>query len=194
MELASKLRWILVIAVMVIALILVSWGLFSIAQNIFTVDETQTEQQETEVSVESVSTASYTVDGPVVANNLHRSFRIEVSENVVTMRVYGGYGSFLISENSYPNTAESYAVFMSALENENISSRAKGTTPDDDFSEVGVCATGRKFIVELDKELRRWSTSCNNREGTAGFNMQAVGTLFQLQVPDYNTIVSGTGL
>ncbi len=194
MEFASKLRWILVIAVISIALILVCWGLFSIARNTFGGDSTTTTEEQEEFALEATATASYTVDGPVVANNAHRSYRINVSENVVSMTVYGGYGSFVITEKSYTNTPESYAAFLSALDNADITARARGTTSEDDFNEVGVCASGRRFIVELDTSLRRWSTSCSGGQGTAGFSMPPVGTLFQRQVPDFSTLNKGTGL
>jgi hypothetical protein len=194
MEFASKLRWILVITVMVIVLILISWGLYSIAQNTFgSNDENVTVQQE-EIAIQSVNTASYSVDGPVVASDKHRSYRIDVSENVVTMRVYGGYGSFIITEQSYTNTTESYTAFLSALDNANVTERARGTTTEDDYAEVGVCASGRRFILELDTAVRRWSTSCAGNQGTAGFSMPPVATLFQRQVPDFSTLNKGTGL
>ncbi len=194
MEFASKLRWILVIAVMVIALILICWGLFSIARNTFGNNEEAEVVEQEEFTLDSIGTASYTVDGPVVANEKQRSYRIDVSENVVSMKVYGSYGSFLITEQSYPNTTESYIAFMKALDNANVSERARGTTEEDDYKEVGVCASGKRFIVQLDTAIRRWSTSCGGRQGTAGFSMAPVGSLFQRQVPDFSTLNKGTGL
>lgn len=199
MEFASKLRWILVIVVSVIFLILVCWGLYSIARNTFSPndeDGTSVSEQEQvdEGSVRSTARAVYTVDGPIVANNEHRSYRIEVTNNSVVMKVYSGYGSSVIAESSYPNTSDSYTAFLSALSNANVTALARGASDQDEFAEIGACATGRKFIVELDSTLRRWSTSCNRVQGNAGFTMSQVGSLFQRQVPDYSTLVRGTGL
>ncbi len=191
MELASKLRWILVIAVTAIALILVCWGLLSIARNTFGGDDIPTEQQE-ETTLESTNTASFSVDGPVVANSLHRSYRIDVSERVVTMTVFGSYGASVLDSKSYQNTSVSYNTFLSALDNADVTARARRTSSADDFQEVGVCASGSRFVLELDEDLRRWSTTCG--DGTAGFDMSAVESLFQLQVPDFDTLIGDTGL
>lgn len=194
MEFASKLRWILVIAVMVIALILVCWGLFSIAQNIFSGNDEVTTEQQVDFALSSTSVASYSVIGPVVAAEAQRSYRIDVSSSVVSMKVYGNYGSVLLTEKSYTNTAESFVAFTSALSNANATALARGATEEVEFTDIGVCATGRKFIVEFDSTLRRWATSCAGNQGTAGFPMSPVGSLFQRQVPDFSTLNKGTGL
>ena len=196
MEFASKVRWILVITFSVIALILVGWGLFSIANNLFRSNETTTTQADPSMDflIESTKTATYTVSGPVVANENHRSYTITVSESTVTMKTYKSYGQVQLGEKSYTNTPTAYKAFLSALTNANVTAMRRNSTTDTNFADKGVCATGRKFIVELDSSLSRWSTSCDTKQGNAEFNMGRVANLFQRQVPDFGTLASGLGI
>jgi hypothetical protein len=197
MEFASRIRWILVVAVAIIALILVTWGLFTIATNIFRGDngEDVNNANSTNVqTVETTSVATYEVIGPIVANDDQRSYIISVSQNVVGIKTYKNYGLTLIDEKSYRNTAEAYEFFLSALTNLDVTSLSRNASTEIDFEDLGVCPTGRKFIVNLDSSTLRWSTSCNRNDGNAGFNMNAVGNLFRQQVPDFNEITSGLGI
>jgi hypothetical protein len=196
MEFASRLRWILVMAFFVITLILVSWGLFTIASNIFRGNEAPDEASRADNSylVESIAVATYRVEGPVVAAVDHRSYIIVVSSNVITMKTFSDYGKVLISEKSYTNTPVAFQSFLSALNNANVTAQARNTSTEFTFEDQGVCARGRKFFVDLDTSIFRWSTSCSAREGNAGFNMGPVSTLFQKQVPDFSDIVRGLGI
>ena len=197
MEFASKLRWVIVGLVAILVLILIGWGLFTIAQNVFNPsrgEDLNANAAFTETDVKSTGSARFIVDGPVVANEEHRSYEIAVSQNVVSMKVYKNYGGVLIAQKSYPNTSDSFDAFLSALDNYNITARTKKTTVDNDFEELGVCPSGKRYIVELDESIRRWSTSCSNKQGTAGFSMSRVRSLFQKQVPDYRELNRGSGL
>jgi hypothetical protein len=186
MELASKIRWIVVIAATSIALLLVVWGLFSIASNIFRGDgRTSLVTELNGFDIEEVEAATFRVDGPIVARENHRSYTITVSSNVVSMRVYAGYGETLLAEQSYRNTPESYRKFLSALANANIVELRRGVSTDLSFEDVGVCARGRRYYVNLDTDIFRWSTSCSDREGNANFSMSPVASLFEAQIPDY---------
>lgn len=195
MELASRIRWILILIVGVLFLFLIGWGLFSIANNLFRgTGDRETAITEPAVDVASASTAIFTVEGPIVAAENHRSYTITVSQNVVNIKVLRNYGQNIVAERSYVNNAQSFESFLKALENLNVTARQRGTSADDDFKEIGVCPSGRRFIVELDNELRRWSTSCTAREGTAGFTMNQVRSLFDRQVPDLRELTRGTSL
>ncbi len=197
MEFASKLRWIVFISIAAVFLILIGWGLFSIAQSIFTPNTDNNNVVTEELNIEVINTAQtavFRVEGPVVANEEHRSYEISVAENVVSMKVFQGYQDKVIAEKSYQNTTEAYDVFLSALTILDVNQREKGTDREDDKNDDGFCPSGRRFIVELDSDLRRWSTSCSSKQGTAGFNMISVRNLFQKQVPDFRDLVRGTGL
>jgi hypothetical protein len=110
------------------------------------------------------------------------------------MKVYKSYGQVLLDQKSYTNTAPAYDAFLSALENANVTALARNASTQIEFTDQGVCAKGRKFIVELDSAVRRWSTSCNKNEGNAGFSMSSVSVLFQAQVPDFSTLARGLGI
>jgi hypothetical protein len=198
MELASRLRWVIIIIVFLIVLILLGWGMYSIARSIFVAnsDSSTTEMvsEEDIFSVESAGEVNFTVDGPVVAADEHRSVKITVRPSTVTITVFKNYGTEAIDTKGYLNSNAAYREFLSALAQENVLLREKGTDEDDDYAEDGVCSTGRTYILELDNDIRRWSTSCRGDLGTAGFNMTAVRRLFEKQVPDYREITRGTGL
>ncbi len=195
MEFVSRMRWLIVIVVFTLSIGLIGWGLYSIARGIFNSSSAPAQIEETTgYNVKSAGTASLTVDGPVVANEENRSYKIEVSSGVVSMKVYKSYGQVLLSEKSYKNNDVSFDNFLSALKELNVTSRKKNTTLDDDNSGTGVCSNGKRYIVELDNDVRRWSTSCSSKQGTAGFSMSAIRTLFGKQVPDKNELLRGTGL
>ena len=198
MEFASRLRWILVIAVTIIALILIVWGLFTIASNIFRGNnDNQVDIEQIDVdrsTVQATAVAAYKVIGPVVANEDQRSYTIVVSANTVTMKTFSSFGKTLIAEKSYTNTPIAYESFLSALANANVTALQRNASTEFTFEDQGVCARGRKFFVELDTSIFRWSTSCGNKEGNAGFSMSPVSSLFQRQVPDFSTVKSGLGI
>lgn len=198
MEFRSRIRWILVIAVSIIALILIVWGLFTIASNIFRgngEDQTDTVQIDADRNtVQSTAVAAYKVTGPIVANEDQRSYTIVVTANTVTMKTFSSFGKTLIAEKSYTNTPIAYESFLSALANADVTALQRNASTEFTFEDQGVCARGRKFFVELDTNIFRWSTSCSKREGNAGFNMAPVSTLFQRQVPDFSEMTRGLGL
>ena len=110
------------------------------------------------------------------------------------MKVFKGYDGEVLSVTSYLNTQKSYDNFLSALEQQGVTDRKKNTNEETDYSEQGVCASGKRYILELDADFRRWSTNCNSKFGTAEYNNSAVQSLFKKQVPDYSDIVRGSGL
>lgn len=192
MEFASRVRWILVVAVGVLAIGLIIWGLLSIASGIFNTSESEEiaeVNQEPIYDVRLSGKVRYTIDGPVVANENHRSAVVEVAPSIVTMTVYKSYGQQVVSQNTYPNTNAAYQTFLDALHQLNVNDRLQGTTESDDNAESGVCPQGRRFILEVDSELRRWTTSCSSDDGNAGFSMSELNTLVEDQVPDFDEIV-----
>ncbi len=198
MEFASRLRWIGIVAVFLLALILVGWGMYSIARSVFNANSdsstTQSISDEDIFSVESAGEVVFRIEGPVVAADEHRSVKITVRPSTVTMTVFKNYGQEAIGTEGSLNSNASYRAFLSALAKEDVLSRQKGTDRDDDFAEEGFCATGRTYILELDNDVRRWSTSCSRDDGTVGFDMTAVLRLFERQVPEYRELIRGTGL
>ena len=197
MEFTSKIRWAIFITVGVLVLILICWGLFSIAQSIFNPRDNNSTESTQNIDRDIASDArtfSFTTIGPIIADNEHRESIITVSPNVVEMKTFRGYNNEVIESRSYQNTQESYNEFRSALEILGISQRLRGTDKEDDNNDEGYCATGRRYIVDISSEIRRWSTSCSSKQGTAAFAMNRVRQLFQKQVPEFNEINRDTGL
>ena len=194
MEFASKLRWAIVITIVLLALVLIGWGLFSIASNVFNRSSGPSDgfvetKEFSRSELASTNLVRFTVDGPVVANQEHRSYTIEVNENIVTMRAYRTYDNIIISQKSYQNNRKSDDTFLIALERLSATARKKGTTEVDDYAEKGVCATGRRFIIEFDEDVRRWATTCTIEHGTAGGPLRtSIFNLFKKQVPDFEQI------
>lgn len=196
MELASKLRWVLVVFIVLFILIFVGWGLSAVARNVFSgrsSNSTAVEDVET-TKLDGVSVARYVVDGPVVASAEHRRYMIEVSRSVVLMRVYSDYGQTILKEKSYTNNFEAFDTLIKSLEEANATARYAGTDVDDDVADQGVCPTGRRFILEIGDDLRRWTTSCDRKDGTAAGKMTTLRSLFTKQVPDFDEMVKGTSL
>jgi len=199
MEFVSKLRWVIVIIIILIVLSIAGWGLATIARNLISSGDSNSEvatdsKSLTTLSATNANVVRYTEVGPVVSGGQHRSYTIEVSRNVVMMRVYSDYGQTVVAEKSYKNDERAFEYFVEALDKQRASARIKGTTEADDNDDIGACPAGRVHIVEIDDNVRRWRTSCNNVKGTAGGNMAAIRLLCSGQVPDFKELTKGTDL
>ncbi len=194
---SSRIRWIITVFVMLFFLILIGWGLFRIVSSLFSSSGSEVAVEQVKGDdIEDIKSAYYIVEGPVEATSEQRSYEIEVSSNVVSMKVFSNYGQTVIGEKNYKNNEKSYDTFLAALNSQNIASRVKDTDEDQDYEEVGRCPLGERFIVGFADNLRRWTTSCKSVPGTAGGNMTNIGKLFDAQIPedDYKELVKGTGL
>ncbi len=197
MEFASKLKWILIIFILLFVLILVGWGLSAVARSVFSGSndkDTSVVVEPVETSINGVSTVSYTVDGPVVASSLHRSYKIDVSSSVVRMRVFSDFGQKVISEKSYTNNETAYSNFVFSLERANATARFEGTDEEDDVADQGVCPKGYRYILAIGDDIRRWTTSCDRTQGTAAGQMTTIRSLFIKQIPDFSALIKDTGL
>ncbi len=195
MELASKMRWVIVVFVVLIVIVFLGWGLSAIARSIFSAGSDSTQVEETAgPSIDGAASVRYIVDGPIVASKDHRRYEIDISERVVMMRLLSDYGQKVITEKSYQNNAEAYDTFIEALSQARATARVSGTTTEDDYNEQGVCPTGQRYILEVGDIIRRWTASCDRKLGTAGGKMTTMRNLFIKQVPDFNDIVKDTTL
>ena len=196
MELGSKLKWIVVVLLLLFVLVFVGWGLSSIARSIFNKkpEKTQVLVEENTPSLEGVSTVKYIVDGPIVASAEHRSYAVEVSKGTVSMKVYSDYGQKVVAEKTYTNNTESFSNFIQSLEKADALARFEGTNSDDDYADQGACPKGKRYILEVGSDERRWTTSCDRTEGTAAGKMTTMRELFIKQIPDFDALVKGTDL
>lgn len=139
---------------------------------------------------------SFTTDGMVNADQLHRSIRITVSNSEVTLDVLKGYNPQIIRSKTFENNQEAYTVFLKAINNAGFLAKTNNKKiPDDD---AGQCPLGTRFIMTLDNEgtdlSRTWASSCGGSVGTSKAALGTIQTLFQAQVPGYESITSDVDL
>lgn len=194
----SKIKWLSLILAFIVFLGLVSWGLFAIAKNLFNSSGSSSiktaKVQGVDFDISTAQVAEFRVEGPIVANQKHRSYKITVSDSRVSIELYQSYGSKLLKSKTYPNTEAAFSNFMAALQQQNIQLIRAGSNQEMADRDKGVCPGGRRYILEIDQDLSRWATSCSSKEGNAGFKMRTVRQLFQRQVPDFREVVRGSGL
>ena len=196
MEMLSKLRWFIVGFVVLIVVILLGWGLISIARGLFNSSSSGDTalQNSDDIVINSIETARFTVSGPIVATEEHRSYTVEVNDRIVTITLYSDYGQKQIARRSYPNNDAAFQEFMEALDKAEVLQRRSGTDSEDDFDYEGACPTGRRYIIQLNDDVTRWSSSCSNALGTAGGSVRTIRRLFNEQVPDISDVLKGTRL
>jgi hypothetical protein len=141
----------------------------------------------------SNATAEFIVDGPVVSDQDHREFKIDVTENTVTFTLYQGYEQNVLTTQTYSNNSSSFAVFLHALQ---LNGFTLGNNTKSLSDERGHCATSDRSIYSFsdgtNQLFRYWSSEC----GTGTFKGQAnvIGSLFKLQVPNYNALIQGVNI
>jgi hypothetical protein len=144
----------------------------------------------------SNAAVSFTQDGIVNADSLHRSIRITVNNSQVTLDVLKGYNPQVIQSQSFENNQEAYTVFLKAINNAGFLAKTKNTKIPND--ETGQCALGSRFILDLSQDggdiSRTWASSCGTKTGTSTGAVSTIQALFEDQVPDYQTLISTVNL
>lgn len=139
---------------------------------------------------ETNATVTFTTDGIVNADELHRSIRITVSANQMQLDVLQGYNPRVIQSKTFVNNQESFTVFLKAIANSGFVAKLKNTKAPAD--ERGQCPLGLRYIMTLndgsDDISRLWASSCGAKVGTSGGAITTLQTLFQDQIPNYETL------
>ena len=140
------------------------------------------------------SSVQFTIDSPVTAAVNHYDAIINVSNYQATMTVTQGYEGQVLRTQSYPTGTSAYAIFLRALKYNGFT---QGNNDPSVKDERGQCALGTRYIYQVTdssgNDLQRyWYSTCH--QGTFQGNASAVQRLFQLQIPDYNKLVSGITL
>lgn len=133
----------------------------------------------------------YTIDGQVNQNEIHDKVRITVSKDQVLFEQIQGFEGKLVQTKTYPSNPQAYAAFLRSIDNAGYTIGDKNIDKD----ERGSCPLGRRYVYEIvngsEQVQRLWSTSCNTNDGSyRGGKANVIRTLFQRQVPDYNTLTS----
>lgn len=132
-----------------------------------------------------------TIDGPINANEIHQQIQITVDQNVVTYDQLQGYDGDVINQQQFANSENAYSAFLYALA---LNGFTDGNTSSALSNEQGHCALGERYTLELvqgGNDLERfWATSCPNVVRSFEGNLPLMLTLFEAQVPNYQTLTA----
>jgi len=142
------------------------------------------------------ATVSFTTDGIVNGDELHRSIRITISSNQRTLDVLQGYNPSVIQSKSFVNNQEAYDVFLRAIANSGFLVKTKNSKAPTD--ERGLCPLGFRYILDLNQDgddlSRLWASSCGSKVGNSAAAIPTVSQLFEDQIPNYENLVGQVNL
>ncbi len=142
------------------------------------------------------ATVSFTTDGIVNADELHRSIRITVSNSQMSLDVLQGYNPQVIQSKTFLNNQEAYSVFLKAINNSGFLLKLKNSKSPAD--ERGQCPLGFRYILDLNQDgndlSRTWASSCGSKLATSGATLTSIQALFQDQIPNYENLVGQVNL
>lgn len=185
-------RYILVLIMIVVVIFVGVWLLISL----ITRDRTPEDQNEpvessqrSEALSEGTNSVTYTVYGPVVAEEQRRGIRITVTENERRVEVLEGYYETVGKSQTFENNQPAYDTLLIALDGAGFDQYDRRNTID----ERSQCPTGNRFVFEAQYEgnesLRSWTTTCRKTGNFQG-DPALVKTLMQNQIPEYKEFVS----
>lgn len=142
------------------------------------------------------ATTSFTVDGIVNGDEMHRAIRITVSASQRQLDVLQGYNPSVIQSNTFVNNQEAYTVFLKSIRNSGfLAKNNKSRAPADP---AGQCPLGFRYILNLNQDgddlSNLWASSCGSAVGNAAGVLSTIQTLFQDQIPSYSTLTSQVNL
>jgi hypothetical protein len=145
---------------------------------------------------ETDASVSFTTDGIVNADSLHRSIRITISANQTEVDVLQGYNPQVIQTKVFENNQEAYTVFLKSIANYGFLAKSKSTKIP--ANEQGFCPLGFRYILDLNQDgedlSRTWASTCGKSVGNSLANVTTVQQLFRDQIPDYQTLVNQVDL
>jgi len=145
---------------------------------------------------ETNATVSFTRQGIVNGDEMHRAIRITVSANQRTLDVLQGYNPRVISSKTFVNNQEAYSVFLKSINNYGFLAKTKN--PKVGAEPAGYCPLGFRYVYDLSQDgadlSHLWSSTCGKAIGNSTASASNVSTLFQRQIPDYNTLVADVNL
>jgi hypothetical protein len=135
------------------------------------------------------ASVSMVVSGPIVAPQNHNTVQIIINNTSSTLNIYQGYNGHVINSKVFNNTVNSYSNFLYALYYAGYESAIKTSYT----SNSGLCPTANRYDFYLTQSgndiSHLWATNCNGVPKSFGGNLALTLTLFEGQIPDFNTIV-----
>lgn len=186
--------FILVVIGLIWLIVLLFQSIFSNSNDTVT---TQPDIPELSTYADTSAVATLFIDGPIVANQEHKSVRISVDRNQSRIEVISGYDNNVISQQAFASTEASYKQFLSALDRLSFT---QGDTDLDKQTPDGSCPFGRRYTYTLksasESVVNFWTTSCSPKGGTYQGEHSATKKLFLAQIPrvELREITNGISL
>lgn len=132
-----------------------------------------------------------TVRGPIVADELFRSYQITITPSSRTLTTYTGYLDASVDQVALANNIPAYEQFVHALDKADLT---KGTELSGDKNDTrGICATGRvsQFeILNASKSIKSlWTSTCGGSPGSLDASPSQLISLFVNQIPDASKLI-----
>lgn len=131
-------------------------------------------------------------EGPINAPENHRTIQVTITPLTRQIDIIAGYQGQVIATKTYDNNQQSFEAFAAALARAGFTQERAVQSNNSE----SICAAGSRthyrIIQNGDYDMNHWTASCT--AGTFGGDAPATNRLFQLQIPDYNTITNGVSM
>jgi hypothetical protein len=194
-------RIIPVVLVVVIIIIAIA-SLVSLARVVFFSGSSSTSTSQVDTSRDALlnttadHSVSMTVRGPIVADEVFHSYKIDIGPSNRHVVTYTGYLDNVVDQVSLGNSVASYTEFVNALDKANLTKGKQLTGDKNDTS--GVCATGDVYTFTIYngtndvKDL--WTSTCSGSKGSLDASITQLTNLFVKQVPGADTLIKKVNL
>jgi hypothetical protein len=137
------------------------------------------------------SKVRYITNGTIQAPVNQQTITITVSQSQSVVEIFRGSSQTPILSQAYANNQASYESFLSALASAGYTKVQESSTTN----RLGACPLGNRFsyqVIAANGSLPQdtWNTSCSSKQGTFAGNTSLTRQLFQLQIPNYSTVVN----
>lgn len=192
---------LLIIAIAILSIILiVNLGKMMLGSSNGQNQEASKVEQDTStkelLTVDSSRSVKMVVRGPIVANEDARSYSIEVTPTVRSLKVLKGYNGDIINQKDHPNSNVAYDEFVHALNKANMMKGEPLTGDADDLR--GVCASGHIYDFSILKDNENvkhlWTSTCSGSKGSLLANTKQLQDLFASQIPEFKKVVNDLGV
>ena len=134
----------------------------------------------------------FSIVGPVVADENHREVVYEIGQGSRSVKLFKGYNSTLVKEQSLGNNYSAYDAFAKSLYTAGFTNERQ-SQKDSKYS--GECPAGNIYTAELvdaDNKVQKslWRVSCTTKTGSLSASYQTLLELFKSQFPDYKNFTS----
>ncbi|HVW22875.1 MAG TPA: hypothetical protein VHB51_00050 [Candidatus Saccharimonadales bacterium] len=138
--------------------------------------------------------ARLTIDAPIKDPAEHQQIQITVDRDTISLELLKGYDGEVTNVQSFPNSQNSFDVFLHSL---SVANFTHGNTDKSLKDERGYCPLGDRYIFELLQDgssiERFWATSCGSPKTYYG-NVNLTLLLFENQVPNYSDLTQNVNL